>query len=75
MPFLPHRALKSGFAEGGCHEGWRAANILAYALVNCTTKETQLARTKKELAEVKMERDILKKAAAYFGRESLSGTR
>ena len=28
-----------------------------------------------ELAEVKMERDILKKAAAYFARESLPGTR
>jgi len=25
--------------------------------------------------EVKMERDILKKAAAYFARESLPGTR
>ena len=26
-------------------------------------------------AEVKMERDILKKAAAYFAKESLPGTR
>ena len=34
-----------------------------------------LARTKRELAEVKMERDILKKAAAYFAKESLPGTR
>ncbi|MFC1894140.1 IS3 family transposase [Chloroflexota bacterium] len=32
-----------------------------------TEIEMDLARTKKELAEVKMERDILKKAAAYFG--------
>ena len=32
-------------------------------------------RGKKELAEVKMERDILKKAAAYFAKESLPGTR
>ncbi|NIN07012.1 MAG: IS3 family transposase, partial [Armatimonadetes bacterium] len=32
-----------------------------------TEVEMELARTKKELAEVKMERDILKKAAAYFG--------
>ena len=31
-----------------------------------TEVEMDLARTKKELAEVKMERDILKKAAAYF---------
>ena len=37
--------------------------------------EMELARTRKELAEVKMERDILKKAAAYFARESLPGTR
>ena len=37
--------------------------------------EMELTRTKKELAEVKMERDILKKAAAYFARESLHGMR
>ena len=40
-----------------------------------TDVEMEMARTKKELAEVKMERDILKKAAAYFARESLPGTR
>jgi transposase len=32
-------------------------------------KEMELARLKRELAEVKMERDILKKAAAYFAKE------
>ena len=40
-----------------------------------TDLEMELARTKKELAEVKTERDILKKAAAYFAKESLPGTR
>ena len=40
-----------------------------------TDIEMELARTKRELAEVKMERDILKKAAAYFAKESLPGTR
>ena len=40
-----------------------------------TEVEMELARTKKERAEVKMERDILKKAAAYFAKESLPGTR
>jgi transposase len=39
-----------------------------------TEVEMELARTKKELAQVKMERDILKKAAAYFAKESLPGT-
>ena len=40
-----------------------------------TEIEMELALTKKELVEVKMERDILKKAAAYFAKESLHGTR
>jgi transposase len=40
-----------------------------------TEVEVELARVKKENAELKMERDILKKAAAYFARESLPGTR
>jgi transposase len=35
----------------------------------------ELARVNRELAEVKMEREILKKAAAYFAKESLPGTR
>ena len=33
-------------------------------------EQMELARLKAELARVKMERDILKKAAAYFARES-----
>jgi transposase len=40
-----------------------------------TEVEIELARTKKELATVKMECEILKKAAAYFARESLPSTR
>jgi transposase len=40
-----------------------------------TDIEMELARVKRELAEVRMERDILKKAAAYFAKESLPGTR
>ena len=35
----------------------------------------RIARLRKELAETRMERDILKKATAYFARESLPGTR
>lgn len=33
------------------------------------------AQLRKELAEARMERDLLKKATAYFARESLPGTR
>ena len=35
-----------------------------------TDLEMELARVKKELAEVKLERDLLKKCAAYFAKES-----
>jgi transposase len=40
-----------------------------------TAAEMELARLKREIAELKMEREILKKAAAYFAKESLPGTR
>jgi len=40
-----------------------------------TEIEMELARVKRELAEARMVRDILKKAAAYFAKESLPGTR
>ena len=40
-----------------------------------TEIERELAKVKRELSLVRMERDILKKAAAYFAKESLHGTR
>ena len=39
-----------------------------------TDAETELARIRRELATVKMERDFLRKAAAYFAKEPQSGT-
>jgi transposase len=40
-----------------------------------TEEQMELSRLKREIAELKMERDILKKASAYFAKESLEGTR
>jgi transposase len=40
-----------------------------------TEIERELAKVKRELSLAKMEQDILKKAAAYFAKESLQGTR
>jgi transposase len=40
-----------------------------------TEVEMELVGVKRELAQVKIERDILKKAAAYFAKESLPDTR
>ena len=39
-----------------------------------TEIERELAKVKRELSLARMERDILKKAAAYFAKESLHGT-
>ena len=38
-----------------------------------SAEQMELARLRGELARVKMERDILKKATAYFAKESLGG--
>ena len=40
-----------------------------------TEVEMELARLRRENAELKMESEFLKKAAAYFARESRPGTR
>jgi transposase len=37
--------------------------------------EAEVAKLRRELVETRMERDIVKKAAAYFARESLPSTR
>lgn len=37
--------------------------------------EAEISRLRRELAEAQMERDILNKAAAYFAKGSLPGTR
>ena len=37
--------------------------------------EAEVARLRKELATERMEKEVLKKATAYFARESLAGTR
>lgn len=40
-----------------------------------TEVELELAKVKRELSQVKQGRDILKKPAAYFAKESLPSTR
>jgi transposase len=39
-----------------------------------TDLEAELSRLKRDLAEARMERDILKKATAYFAKAQLPGT-
>jgi len=40
-----------------------------------TDLDAELSRLKRDLAEARMERDILKKATAYFAQAQLPGTR
>jgi transposase len=40
-----------------------------------TDAEAELSRLRRENAELRMERDILKKSAAYFALDALRGTR
>jgi transposase len=56
------RAKEGGLANGG-----------EQRLV--TAEQMEVAHLRREVAELKMEREILKKAAAYFAKESLRGTR
>ena len=53
--------------EGGLSNGGEQRPV--------TTEQMEVARLRREVAELKMEREILKKAAAYFAKESLRGTR
>lgn len=49
----------------------RDTEVGAQSAADLANENKQL---RKELAEARMERDILKKAAAYFAKESLPGT-
>lgn len=56
----------------------RGGSVLAPAAAPrraVTEEEAELSRLRRENAELRMERDILKKSAAYFASESLRGTR
>ena len=55
--------------------GVEDANAAAPSGRSVQELEPEVARLKKALAQVDMDREILKKAAAYFARESLPGTR
>jgi len=75
-----HEAAKRLAIPKGTLANWIAAtktsiHPLAPGARSATDLEAENAQLRKELAEARMERDILKKATAYFARESLPGTR
>ena len=76
----PEAAQRLGIPKGSL-SNWvvaaRRGGGVSAASGTATMVELQAenARLRKELARAEMEREIVKKAAAYFARESLQGTR
>ena len=63
----------SGFLVRRCTTGLKAhaaGRLLDVFGKTISSEQMQIARLKAELATTRTERDILKKAAAYFARES-----
>jgi transposase len=75
LPEVARRLSLPPSTLGNWVKAYRAGRLGEVGKTQRPLTEMELARTKKELVEVKMERDILKKAAAYFAKESLPGTR
>ena len=76
----PEAAQRLGIPKGSL-SNWvvaaRRTGALSVVPGTPTVVELQAenARLRKELARAEMEREIVKKAAAYFAKESLQGTR
>jgi transposase len=63
-----------GLSEQTLHNWVRAAGVgtlKAQAKSEVSSEQMEISRLRSELTRVKMERDILKKATAYFAKESL----
>ena len=67
-------AKNFGLSEQTLHNWVKAAGnggLKGSATPAVSAEQMEISRLRTELSRVKMERDILKKAAAYFARESL----
>ena len=67
-------ARNLGLSEQTLHNWVKAAGnggLKSSTTPAVSAEQMEISRLRTELSRVKMERDILKKAAAYFARESL----
>lgn len=55
-------------------KGQLGVSVEGKPVTTVTPEQAEIARLRAELARVKMERDIAKKAAAYFAQDVLQGT-
>jgi transposase len=75
----PEAAERLGIPKGSL-SNWvvaarRAGGVPGAGTPTVADLQAENARLRRELARAEMEREIVKKAAAYFARESLQGTR
>ena len=75
-----HEAAKRLSIPKGTLSGWvvnakDSSSASAPGSRSVPELEAEVKQLRKDLAEARMERDILKKATAYFAKESLQGTR
>ena len=61
---------KAGLVEGG-KPGLAPRDRASDPSALSESEREELGRLRKEVAELRLEREILRKAAAYFGRESI----
>lgn len=67
-------ARNLGLSEQTLHNWIKASgkgSLKGRSTPTVSAEQMEISRLKAELSRVKMERDILKKAAAYFAKESL----
>lgn len=79
---LTAAAKRLGMPKGTLSNWVRAAkglstrkNAVAPGSRTVPELEAEIAKLRRDLTEARMERDVLKKATAYFARESLPGMR
>jgi transposase len=76
MEKLPRQVYTREFRQQAVEMVTREGlSIAEAARREVTETEAELSRLRRENAELRMERDILKKASAYFAQESLRATR
>ena len=67
---ITHTARELGLRASTLHR-WIKDHQKAQKVEGIDDKDRELLKLKKELAKITLERDILKKAAAYFAKEAL----
>ncbi len=64
------QAIRNWVAEADRRDGWREPKPVAAETVLTSAERDELARLRRENRQLRLERDILSRAAAWFARET-----